>query len=291
VAYQTQLADVLRAAGQKVYEVPGWQTRGHGSMSDIRGVLAHHTGTAGAGNYPSLAVVRDGRSDLPGPLANLGLARDGTWYVIAAGLAYHAGTGSMPWCGTNNGNEHLIGIEAESNGGGKDWTSAQLDAYPRGVAALLKNYGLTSARAIGHKEWAPGRKPDPTGIDMNTFRSQVQAAMSGNAINTGGFLMALSDQQQTDLYNRIFGMLHQRYFATDKDGKVVEVAANAAGAKPAAVLDSLDGNYLVSWVQYLADQVAAVKAAQTAPAPVEVDYDRIVNGVVAKLGALSFDVG
>jgi|SRR5687767_12083928 len=180
MAYLTWLAQVLRDAGCKVYEHGNWKAHGHGPMSDIRGVLLHHTAGPVNGDYPSANTVVNGRPGLDGPLAHLGLARDGYWWVIAAGQAWHAGNGSYSWCGTNNGNAHLIGIEAESTGRG-DWTQEQLDAYPKGVAALLDYLGLGTERAIGHKEWAPGRKIDPHGWpgDMKGFRLEVQSIRNG----------------------------------------------------------------------------------------------------------------
>lgn len=169
----TWMADVLRKAGLPVREVAGWKTRGHGAMGEILGVLAHHTAGPKTGNFPSENVVLNGRPGLEGPLANLGLARDGTWVVVSAGQAWHAGTGSISWCPANTGNSHLIGVEAESCGTVDDWTDAQRGSYPRGVAALLSHLGLGSYRAIGHKEWAPGRKIDPAFWDMNAFRADV----------------------------------------------------------------------------------------------------------------------
>lgn len=172
------MPDVLRAAGLTVREVDGWQTRGHGAMGEILGVLLHHTAGPATGSYPSERVVVHGRPGLAGPLAQLGLARDGTWIVIAAGSAWHAGTGSVPWCPRDQGNAHLIGVEAESVGTRDDWTPAQREAYPRGVAALLRHLGLGSYRAIGHKEWAPSRKIDPAFWDMTDFRADVARWMT-----------------------------------------------------------------------------------------------------------------
>ena len=169
----TWLGDVLRKAGLPVREVPGWQTRGHGAMSSVLGVLAHHTAGPQTGNFPSERVVVLGRPGLEGPLANLGLARDGTWVVVAAGQAWHAGSGSISWCPANQGNSHLIGVEAESCGIRDDWTDAQRGSYPRGVAALLSHLNLPASRAIGHKEWAPTRKIDPAFWDMSVFRADV----------------------------------------------------------------------------------------------------------------------
>jgi hypothetical protein len=172
VTHLLWLADVLRDTGLQVREIPGWETLGHGAVGEILGVLCHHTAGPATGNFPSERVVVNGRTGLAGPLANLGLARDGTWVVVAAGQAWHAGTGAAPWCPRDQGNSHLIGVEAESTGRG-DWTAAQREAYPRGVAALLFHLGLGSERAIGHKEWAPHRKIDPAGIDMTAFRAAV----------------------------------------------------------------------------------------------------------------------
>lgn len=178
MARMTDLAAILRDAGLPVREIPGWQTRGHGAMGQVLGVLCHHTAGAASGNYPSERVVVQGRPGLAGPLAQLGLARDGTWIVISAGQAWHAGTGSASFVPGGRGNTHLIGIEAESVGTRDDWTPAQRAGYPRGVAALLTAFDLTPSRAIGHKEWAPRRKIDPAFWDMNDFRAQVARHMS-----------------------------------------------------------------------------------------------------------------
>lgn len=177
---QLDLAEALRSWGLTVYEEPGWRTRGQDLLRDIRGILLHHTAGPASGVDPSKRVVRDGRSGLAGPLAQLYLARDGTWVTIASGLANHAGLGG-PWKNVpqNMGNYHLLGVEAESTGYG-DWTPAQLEAYPRGVAALLADFGLGSDRAVAHKEWAPSRKIDPAGWpgDMGGFRSTVNYQMN-----------------------------------------------------------------------------------------------------------------
>lgn len=205
--YLTWMADVLRAAGLPVREVSGWKTRGHGSFATggPLGVLAHHTAGPASGAYPSESVVVNGRPDLAGPLANLGLDRNGTWIVIAAGSAWHAGTGSISWCPKNQGNSYLIGVEAESVGTRDDWTPAQRANYPRGVAALLRYLRLPASRAIGHKEWAPGRKVDPAFWDMNAFRADVAHWLAAPTASTAreGFLDMLSDQEQAELLSRV----------------------------------------------------------------------------------------
>ena len=176
----TWLADVLEQAGLKVAEVPGWQSRGRREMGQVKGVLCHHTAGSVRGNMPSLGLLVEGRSDLAGPLAQLGLGRDGTFYVIAAGWCNHAGAGR--WQDSNNGNACFIGIEAENTGRSDDpWPAIQIEAYQRGVAALLRHLGLSADCCAGHKEYAlpKGRKPDPD-FDMFAFR-QVVAAMLANS--------------------------------------------------------------------------------------------------------------
>lgn len=71
----TDLASILRTADLDVVEVDGWQTRGHDGMKSVKGILIHHTAGPATGDFPSLNVVRDGRPDLVGPLAQLGLGR------------------------------------------------------------------------------------------------------------------------------------------------------------------------------------------------------------------------
>jgi hypothetical protein len=176
----TDLAHVLRAAGLTVVEEPGWRTRGHGQMVDVRGVTCHHTANGGAhGVEPSRAVVRDGRPGLSGPLAHLLLRTDGVYRVIAAGICYHAGISRS----SSYTNSHRIGIEAEAKGVPNtpgDWPAIQMAAYRLGCKALMEHYRFPLSQVLGHKETcAPvGRKSDPN-FDMDAFRAEVRHANAG----------------------------------------------------------------------------------------------------------------
>jgi hypothetical protein len=175
----TWLPETLEAAGLKVAETENWRTRGRAEMGAVRGVMCHHTATRGHldKNMPTLDLLIHGRSDLNGPLAQLGLGRDGTFYVVAAGRANHAGAGS--WEGVVTGNSSFIGIEAE-NSGSDAWPDVQMDAYRRGVAAILKKIGANANMCCGHGEYAlpPGRKTDPN-FDMAVFRRAVSELLVG----------------------------------------------------------------------------------------------------------------
>lgn len=170
------LPDVLRQWGLHVQLIPGWDKRGAPFQETPRVPVAHHTATARSRtlDYPSLRIVRDGRGEpnpLPGPLSQVGLGYSGTVYVIAAGKANHAGPGA--WRGVPR-SSLTIGCEAESPGDGT-WTPQQRRAYPLLMAALCDGLGTTAEMVCAHREWAlpPGRKVDPTGIDMPEMRQQV----------------------------------------------------------------------------------------------------------------------
>lgn len=167
------LADAARLTGYPVIETPRWRARGHRSMRVVEGVVGHHTANPQAGDYPSLRIVRDGRSDLRGPLAQFGLGRSGSIYVIAAGESWHAGASN--WAGFTDLGDEFLGIEAESVGTRDDWTPEQRDCYPRLVAALLYYMRRGSDRFGFHKEVCRprGRKIDAAYWDGNQMRERV----------------------------------------------------------------------------------------------------------------------
>lgn len=173
----TWLPKVLRDAGLKVEEYPGWETRGHGDVGRIKGVLCHHNADADSteahDHQHDIDLIANGRPDLGGPLSQLFLANDGVFTIVAAGVGWHAGKGN--WQGVTDGNHSLIGIEAD-NAGLRDlpWPVVEMDAYARGCAAILEHIGAPVLMVAGHKEYAlpHGRKSDPD-FDMNAFRDRI----------------------------------------------------------------------------------------------------------------------
>ena len=202
-ALSSRLERAVKNAGVKYKKVSGWASRGHGTMGSIRSVIAHHTAGPKSGNSPSLNVVAYGRPGLSGPLAQLFLARDGTVYLVAAGISYHAGRVSS----STYSNSHAIGIEAENTGLSNDspWPSGQIDAYAKLCKALCKEFGLSTSRVRGHKEVAvpKGRKPDPS-FNMASFRKKVDGAKGGVSYG-GGTSGGSSRSYKTVAYGKTLG--------------------------------------------------------------------------------------
>jgi hypothetical protein len=190
----TWLADVLRDAGCRVDELPGWRTSG-GTLSEVRGIVWHHTASGRSTSDATMAaILRNGRPDLPGPLSQLGLTRDGTFVVIASGKSNHNGYGT--W-----GNQS-IGIEAYNNGIGETWPAAQIAAWDRGTAAILRHLKLNTSHVKAHRETDPGRKIDPAGVNMDQARQRIAYLLTYQPPSKGP-LMALTDAEQAELLKKV----------------------------------------------------------------------------------------
>ena len=189
----TWLADVLRAAGCSVVEYPGWKTRGRPRIVGPftpRGLMWHHDGSA-PGPSPALArfIAEEGRPSegIPAPLGQLwvcvgcnGKHPVGTWHVLAAGRANHAGIGEG-WGGVTRdlGNTLALGVETD-NTTGEPTPPAMYDSLVKGTAAILKRLGSDPDRWFpAHKEYAAGRKSDPDDIDMAEARRDVSDVIEG----------------------------------------------------------------------------------------------------------------
>ncbi|MDD7812637.1 N-acetylmuramoyl-L-alanine amidase [Mycobacterium sp. CSUR Q5927] len=189
----TWLEDVLRPAlGDRLRTLPGWKDSGvGGTMGRIWGVIWHHTGNA----RESAQSIRNGRPDLPGPLAQLHIAPDGTVTIVAVGPCNHAGRGSWPGLPTDNANGVTIGVECawpsdtsitEATQTRERWPDAQIVAMRDTAAALTKYLGVDASHNISHEEWATKGpagwrqgKWDPGNLDMDWFRGEITKAMNG----------------------------------------------------------------------------------------------------------------
>ena len=176
------LADVLRAEGVQVVEEGNWLNRMRPGSFDPIGVLWHHTAgstTSPTNPHPSLNVVINGRSDLPGPLAQALVDYFGVFHVISAGRCNHAGTarasGPIP---AGDGNTMLIGWEIDYNGVSQSMSAAQYNASLKATAAVLRRLGRTASYARGHRETSTTGKIDPSFVDLDVMRADVAALLN-----------------------------------------------------------------------------------------------------------------
>lgn len=190
--YLTDLADVLRAAGLAVVEVPGWQTRARGTGGYAPGLpshlMVHHTASRPAS---------DGQRDVDyiiagssvAPIANIYTDRNGVVWACAAGATNTNGAGSDTWGGgvpANRMNEYAIGNEIANDGVGEPYPLAQQESVLRSSVAICAAYGISTNNVRGHFEWT-SRKIDPSGPSrwapyggkwsMNLFRHHVDVAL------------------------------------------------------------------------------------------------------------------
>jgi hypothetical protein len=178
----------LKAEGVTVTLEPGWETAGRDSATGkpfgpVVGVLIHHTvGTN------SLAFVKRGNADLPGPLCHSLLAKSGMHHQISIHRANHAGSIAQnaydairkesavhPRPDTAepiDGNDCLYGLEIENLGNGKDpYPAVQYDQAVRWAAAACRFHGWKADSVAGHGE-VTRRKIDPS-FSMDKFRDAV----------------------------------------------------------------------------------------------------------------------
>jgi hypothetical protein len=166
---------------------------------------------------PTLQLVKYGRgtpgtaSFLPPPICNILFDRNGEVWMIATGVANHAGRGIAPGVPRDMGNHYLIGIEMESSGIAPwDWTPAQLKNAPI-LGAVLERECLMKLPPeqrlqIGHLEYSSEGKIDPAGWPggMNGLRASINAILAGGTINNSGTVKKddLNMATVDDFYNK-----------------------------------------------------------------------------------------
>lgn len=209
------LPDVLRLWGVTVKERPGWLNRGHGDFTDIQGFMLHHTGSPHTPDRTSPDYVADNPGVGGGLSANMFGHRSGVIELLGAGIAYHAGEAAPGAGGAAgqgyvtrptasgprqfaSGNARYLAVEPQ-NSGREPWEPALYDALVRTGAAITWFLGHPPTRAHlpGHKEYAPGRKTDPS-FDMDKYREDVARLRANPPFNEEAF-MALTDDQQREL--------------------------------------------------------------------------------------------
>lgn len=207
-----QVLAALQASGVRLVPVEGWDEEWDlpSRQADWHpvGVMLHHTGTAAAGDAPTLQFLTDYESTmtlseydgLAGGKrgAALLVGREGTVYLLRATRGPHAGIGGPMAVGSDtipedDANGYFFGIEIESAGNSQaihdssgpadGFSAAQVEATARASAALLALVGRGSDHLVDHKAWAGEKqgKPDLVGDAVEAFRIRVAQIMSGGS--------------------------------------------------------------------------------------------------------------
>lgn len=240
------LPGVLRASGVAVVEEPGWRTRRNtdGGYAP-RGLMWHHDASAVGPSPNAVGVIKFGRAGLRGALAQVWVDYFGAWHLCAAGRAWHAGIGSgwgvIP---RNDGNTYSIGIETDLTTG-EPCPPRLYESLVRGSAAICRHTGWNPANALcGHKEFAPGRKPDPASIDMHRARAAVARMIANPSKPTGDDEM--SAKEVAEIQASISNLFYAAINGTRPDKKT----PNGLGTRQLAAQNT-----------QLAAQIAALQSA------------------------------
>lgn len=167
------LGGVLHGAGCRVVEHDGWRQRGHGDFSDLRSVVWHHDASPVG---PSPGVPGFMLRNWAKASANCWVALDGTWHLLAAGVAYHAGK-VLPG---KPDNFESIGVETDHTTG-ETWSGVVLlDSLRRGTAGILARLEVDQTGLEFHKTVCspPGRKTDPDGLVLPVERAAVRSLLT-----------------------------------------------------------------------------------------------------------------
>jgi hypothetical protein len=143
VARMTRIIRRMRARGLTVIETADWQHRGRPSAFDPRAVFEHHdASTVKSGRFGSLPIIISGRDEIPGPLSQFQVARDGAWVIVAAGRANHAGEGG-PTIGIpkDSGNRYAYGAEVANDGVHEPYSDQLQHSLNIGFACILEELG------------------------------------------------------------------------------------------------------------------------------------------------------
>ena len=191
VAILSTAVQILADHGTEVTQIAGW--KGREAREDIEcvpeAIAVHHTGDVST----PIAIIRDGRRDLPGPLAHFLVGQSGRTYLIASGYTNNVGNGGYDNFqlakagkltaqvrppasdGTWSANRRVWGIEADGTG---DWPPIVRQHVIEVCAALHIAEGWTNgARVMGHDEFTR-RKPGDPGDDMGGVRAAVLAKIA-----------------------------------------------------------------------------------------------------------------
>lgn len=120
-------------------------------------VMIHHTAQDSLGQ-----TVKTFHSARAGVSSHYVIGRNGKIVQMVNDLyrGHHAGAGK--WGNDTDLNSSSIGIELDNNGTTDPWTDSQINALIQLLTYLKDTYKIPQANFIGHMDYAPTRKNDPS---------------------------------------------------------------------------------------------------------------------------------
>jgi len=127
-------------------------------------VMIHHTAQNSLDQ-----TVRTFHNQKVGVSSHYVIARDGKIVQMVNDYfrAHHAGGGR--WGNDTDLNSSSIGIELDNNGTTDPWPEVQIKALMELLSYLKTSYNIPQANFIGHMDYAPGRKIDPSRFPWETL--------------------------------------------------------------------------------------------------------------------------
>lgn len=125
-------------------------------------VMIHHTA-----QQSTQQTIRTFHNEKVGVSSHYVIGRDGKVVQMVNDYyrAHHAGAGK--WGNDTDLNSSSIGIELDNNGLTDPWPYVQIDALIQLLTYLQKKYNIPQANFIGHMDYAPTRKNDPSRFPWN----------------------------------------------------------------------------------------------------------------------------
>jgi len=130
-------------------------------------VMIHHTAQASLDQ-----TVKTFHNQKVGVSSHYVIGRDGKIVQMVNDYfrAHHAGAGR--WGNDTDLNSSSIGIELDNNGTTDPWPDAQIQALVKLLQQLKTSYNIPQGNFIGHMDYAPTRKNDPSRFPWKTLADQ-----------------------------------------------------------------------------------------------------------------------
>lgn len=130
-------------------------------------VMIHHTAQNSLDQ-----TVKTFHNQKVGVSSHYVIGRDGKIVQMVNDLfrAHHAGAGK--WGNDTDLNSSSIGIELDNNGTTDPWPDIQIEALLQLLTYLKTTYRIPQGNFIGHMDYAPGRKIDPSRFPWKTLAEE-----------------------------------------------------------------------------------------------------------------------